>query len=77
MDRYIHVVAALLIFIYAGTAIWVICRRRTIWGSAGAAAAFLCGAFVIVSVAEAVATFLCWTVVACVAVSVFGIFFTD
>jgi hypothetical protein len=59
-----------LILAYVGAAIVAICKRRTIGGSIGMAAAFLCGGFVIIPIAGAVATFLCWMFVLCMAVVV-------
>lgn len=75
MDGFIFIAAVILILVYIGVAIWVICKRQTVTGSIGAAAAFLGGGFIIIPVAEAVATFVCWAIVICIALAVIGAVF--
>ncbi|MDO4322176.1 MAG: hypothetical protein Q4C61_06580 [Lachnospiraceae bacterium] len=76
MERFIHYVAIILVLVYIGWAIWVICRRRTVWGSIGASVLFLCGGAVVIQAAIAAATIICWAVPSVIAVTCFtGIFF--
>lgn len=72
MDGFIFFAAVILILAYIGVAIWVICKRQTVAGSVGAAAAFMGGGFIIIPIVEAVATFICWTIVVCIGLSVIG-----
>lgn len=75
MDGFILFVTAILILAYIAFAIWMICKRQTIAGSIGTAAAFLGGGLVIIPVAEAVATFLCWVIVIGIILAIIGAVF--
>ena len=55
MEGIIGVTAVVLIVIYIGLAIWVICKRRTVAGSIGASAGFLCGGLVMIPAASSIA----------------------
>lgn len=75
MDDFIFFVSAVLVLVYTGAAIWVICKRQTIGGSIGAAAAFLGGGLVVISIVETVATFLCWAILISVVLAIIGAVF--
>lgn len=75
MEGAITVTMVLIILAYIGTAIWFICKRRTIAGSIGASIGFLGGGGVIIPVAEAVATFVCWAVVIGIGLCILGAVF--
>lgn len=75
MDDFIFFVSAVLVLVYTGAAIWVICKRQTIGGSIGTAAAFLGGGLVVISIVEIVATFLCWAILISVVLAIIGAVF--
>ena len=68
MEGFIFFVGVVLVLAY-------ICKRQTIGGSIGTAAAFLGGGLVVIPIAEAVATFVCWAIVICIALAVIGAVF--
>lgn len=75
MEGIIGVTAVVLIVIYIGLAIWVICKRRTVAGSIGASAGFLCGGLVMVPAASSIAAFICWTAVIAIVLTIIGAVF--
>lgn len=75
MEGFIFFVGVVLVLVYIGVAIWAICKRQTIGGSIGTAAAFLGGGLVIIPIAESVATFVCWAIVICIGLAVLGTVF--
>lgn len=72
MDSVIYIVTIVLIVGYAALAIWLICSRRSVWGSIGTSAGMLLGGLVFIPVAETVATFICWAAVAAIVLAVIG-----
>ena len=75
MEGFINIVAVVLVIAYIGTAIWIICKMRTIRGSISVSAGFFCGGFVIIPIAEAIATFVCWAMVIGIALCILGTMF--
>lgn len=72
MEGFILFTTILLVLTYVGIAVWTICKRESVAGSVGTAAAFLGGGLVVVSIAEAVATFLCWAIVIGIILAIIG-----
>ena len=62
MDGFIHFTTIIIVIAYVVFSVWFICKRQSLWSSAGSAAGLICGGVVIVPVAEAIATFLCWMI---------------
>ena len=76
MEWVIGMLTAVLLIAYAGTAVWLISRQRTIGAAAGVSAGFLCGGFIVVPVAAAVATFICWAVMVMIVLAILGALFS-
>lgn len=72
MERFIGMMAIILILAYVSCAIWFICKRQTIGSSIGASVGFLCGGFVIIPIAEVISAFVCWSIVIVIFIAIIG-----
>ncbi len=70
MEKFIGMIAAVLVLAYVGVAIWTICKRETLGGCIAVSAGFLCGGLVIIPAAEAAAVFIGWAVIGCIVLAV-------
>lgn len=70
MYEFIKIMSLLLVLVYIGCAIWMICKSRSIVRSIEISAGFLCGALLIIPIVEAIA----WVIVIALVLVIIGCF---